>query len=252
MFDEITMRSRLQTVAAYRALCRSVQRSGRENVLYAVFMLVLAYYLYSVGGQSVAILYGALAGLELLVGLYKWAIPSAEGPLLDSFVLVAFSGVTFWRQYEQFQNGFGLNPVMILLGLYMLFGALNRFRSYGQLRRLFAERPEREHVVWFDDLVREIHRADPQADELVLDLPTRPHWKAKLLGGTAFFVAPDGITVWVAGPDDFILRREKIDPGHGTRNAILSIYGQGYPAFELADVCWENYTKWIAQWGSAA
>jgi hypothetical protein len=249
MSDEATIRLQLQNVAAYRELCRSVRRSGRENVVFALIMLGFAYFIYWAGGAqnwNVALLYGVLGVGELLVGLFKWMLPSAEGLILDALVLLVFAGITFWRQFEQFQNGFGLNPVIIFLGLFMLLGALKRFSSYGDLRRLFAERPDPEHLAWFDDLVREIQVSDPHSDEFVLDLPTRPYWKAKLLGATAFFVAIDGNAVWVAGPDDFTLRREKTDRGNGRRKALLSIHGEAYPEFDIDDVSWANYTKWMA------
>jgi hypothetical protein len=250
MSDEATMRYRLQTVAAYRELCRSVRRSGRENVLFALLMLGLAYYRFqpnAVGLPAlVPYLYAGLALAEFAVGLFKVLAPMAEGVLLDAFILLLFAGWNLGWQGWAVANGFRLNPVALLFGLYMLFGAFGRFRSYGALRRLFAERPGRELLAWFDDLVREIQAADPHADDLVLDLPTRPRWKAKLLGATAFFVATDGNSVWVAGPGDFVLRREKTDRGHGRRKALLSIYSESYPEFDLDDVSWENYTKWMA------
>lgn len=249
MSDEATMRSRLQTVAAYRELGRSVRLSGRENVAYALLMLGLAYFVHSGGGaqnEGIALLYAALGFGELLVGLFKWVVASAEGFLLDALVLVAFAGLNFWLASGRAQ-GVGLpTTVLVFFGLYMLFGALNRVRGYGELRRLFAERPDPEHVAWFDDLVREIQTSDPHTDEFALDLPTRPHWKAKLLGGTAFFVAADGNGVWVAGPGDFTIRREKADRGHGSRKALLNIHGEKYPEFDLGDQSWNNYTKWLA------
>jgi hypothetical protein len=247
MSDDATMRLRLQNVAAYRELRRSVQRGGRENVVFALVMLGIAYYMYQGGGnQNVAILYGVLAVGEMLVGLFKWMVPTAEGLILDGIVLLVFAALNGWWEYNRFQKGFGMNPVFVFLSLFMLFGAINRFRSYGELRKLFAERPDPEHIAWFDDLVREIQTSDPHTDTLALDLPTRPHWKAKLLGGTAFFVAAGGNTVWIAGADEFTLRREKTDRGHGRRKALLNIHGEAYPEFELEDVSWSNYTKWMA------
>jgi hypothetical protein len=248
MTDEVNMRQRLQHVAAYRELCRSVRKSGRENSFFALLMAGIAYFLHSNGmaGQQLLLFYGILIGGELLVGLFKWAVPSAEGVLLDGLVLLSFAGFNAWLQYERFQNGFGLSPILVFFSLYLLLGAFNRFKNYGDLRRLFAERPAPEHVAWFDDLVREIQLADPLTDELVLDLPTRPHWKAKLLGGTAFFVAAHGNAVWVVGSDEFLLRREKTDRNTGSRRAMLSIQGEGYPEFELGDVSWANYQKWKA------
>ena len=247
MSEELVMRSRLQIVAAYRELCRSVQRGGRENVVFALLMFGIGYYLYTLGEPlHITLLYGGLAVGELLVGLYKWARPSAECLILDALVLLVFVAVNGWLAYERFQRGWGISPVTVFFTLYMLLGAFNRIKGYGILRKLFAERPSAEHIAWFDDLVREIQASDPHTDQLALDLPTRPRWKAKLLGGTAFFVATSGNTVWIAGADDFTLRREKSDRGTGRRKALLSIHGENYPEFDLEDVSWANYTKWMA------
>ncbi|MBN9122364.1 MAG: hypothetical protein J0I06_25025 [Planctomycetes bacterium] len=244
--SEADMRLRLQQVAAYRELRQSVARSGRENVVYAALMLGFAYFIYSAGGnRDVALLFGALSAGELLVGLFKWVFPSAEGLLLDAFVLLAFAALNGWLAYSQFQQRGQPGLLAIFFGLYMLSGAFNRLKTYGDLRRLFAERPAPEHIAWFDDLVYEIRTSDPVTDRLALDLPTRPHWRAKLFGGTAFFVAATGHAVWVAGADDFTLRREKADRGTGHRKALLSIHGEQYPEFELGDTSWENYTKWL-------
>lgn len=246
MSDQAIMRARLQTVAAYRELCRAVQRGGRENVVFALIMLGIAYYFHSLGAPLlITLLYAVLAVGELLVGLFKWAIPSAEGVLLDSLVLLVFAGWNLGWQGLAAANGRPVSTVIVFLGLYMLFGAFARFKNYGDLRRLFAVRPDPEHIAWFDDLVREIQVSDPLTDELALDLPTQPHWKAKLLGTTVFFVASGG-AVWVAGPDEFVLRREKTDHGTGRRRAHLSIHGEVYPDFEISDASWANYTKWLA------
>ena len=164
MSDEVTMRARLQTVAAYRELCRSVRRSGRENVVYACLMFGFAYFVHTAGGpqsEIVVLLYGILGFGELLVGLYKWAFPSAEGLILDALVLLAFVGVSVWLSYDRFQRGWGISPISVFFNLYMFFAAINRFKAYGELSRLFAERPDPEHVAWFDDLVREIQASDP-------------------------------------------------------------------------------------------
>lgn len=247
MSDEVTMRLRLQQVAAYRELLRSVRRSGRENVIFALIMMVIAYFLHSRGiGRGFLVLYAILITGELLVGLFKWAVPVAEGLLLDALVLATFVLFLGWIEFRAFQNGGGLNPINLFFGFLLLSGTLNKLRAYGELRRLFAERPDPEHVAWFDDLVHEIQASDPVSDPLALDLPTRPHWKAKLLGGTAFFVSATGNTVWIAGPEDFTLRREKADRGSGYRKALLSIHGENFPEFDLIDASWDNYTKWMA------
>jgi hypothetical protein len=247
--DDVAMRTQLQKVAAYRELCRGVRRSGRGNVLFAGLMLFVGYLIYEDAGPRVLpqlILMGVLVTAVLAAGLYKWLSPSAEGVLLDSVVILVFAGYNLVRQFVQFQAGFRIDPVIILLGLLMLSTAVERFAAYRRLRREFAERPSAEHIAWFDDLVREIRAADPQADELALDLPTGPHWKAKLLGTTAFFVGLRDGAVWIAGPDDFEILREKTDRGTGRRRAVLRVHDLPYPEFEVADATWANYAKWRA------
>jgi hypothetical protein len=245
--DDVAMRLQLQRVAAYRELCRGVRRSGRGNIIFAAFMLLLTYLAWDNGFARLSIvIFACLAIGELLVGLYKWLAPSAEGILLDGIVLLVFVAYYLVAEYLRFQNNIRPSAVSILLGLFMLMNAFDRFRAYGQLRRMFAERPSAEHIAWFDDLVHEIRAADPQADELALDLPTGPHWKAKLLGTTAFFVAMRDGAVWIAGPDDFEILREKVDRGTGRRKALLRFHDMPYPEFEITDSTWANYAKWRA------
>lgn len=248
MTDGFEMRYRLQQVAAYRELCRRVRIGGRDNIFFALLMLLLAYYTFNpnAGGivQFVYLLYLGLALCEFLIGLFKWLYPSAEGILLDGVLLLIFAAWNLGWQGLALAAGQQPFTVLIFLGLFMLMIAVGRFKVYGQLRKLFAERPSAEHIAWFDDLLHEIRTADPQSDELALDLPTGPHWKAKLLGSTVFFVGAKGSSVWIAGPDDFEILREKADHGTGRRRALLKIHGLAYPEFEITDATWTNYQKW--------
>src|SRR5262249_44955924 len=136
------------------------------------------------------------------------------------------------------------NPVAVLLGLFFLMSAFGRFKAYRQLRLLFAERPSPEHIAWFDELTAEIRAADPQADEHAVDLS--PHWRAKLLGSTSFFVAARGTSVGVVGTGEFELLRERADHGTGRRKALLRIHGLQSPEFEIGDASWANYQRWRA------
>ncbi|HVL16261.1 MAG TPA: hypothetical protein VM529_27055 [Gemmata sp.] len=241
--DEVAMREQLQKVAAYRELRRGVRRSGRDNIIFGSLMLYLTYLLYTQGAPPAAVVvYGVLVGAELLVGLFKWLNPSPEGALLDGLVVLAFAGVNL--------AGFLAGPQpptwVALLALFLVANAIGQFQRYALLRRLFADRPTAAHVAWFDDLVNEIRTADPEADEQAIDLPTGPHWKAKLLGSMAFFVALRGGEVWVAGPEEFEILREKADRGTGRRKARLTLHAEPYPEFEIADASWANYAKWRA------
>jgi hypothetical protein len=247
MAAEDELRDRLQQAGSYRVLCRGVRRSGRQNVVFAAIMLVLAFYLFNPQGRNALFFYGfvGLACCELAVGLFKWVNPTAEGTLLDGFVLLLFAGWMLGRQALVVAAGLNPNPVGLFFGVYVLLQAVGHFRLYAQLRRLFADRPSPELMAWFDDLVREIRAADPQTDDLAVDLPTRPHLKAKLLGSTAFFVADRGDVAFVAGPAAFQLVRDPTDHGTGRRKALLRVFDDHYPEFQIDDASWDNYEKWL-------
>ncbi len=251
MSDDISMRFQLQRVAYYRELCRGVRRSGRHNVLLALLMLFIAYSTFAVQRgameQLFALVYIALALGELAVGLYKLFFPSAEGILLDGIVLMVFAGFVIARQGIVMKLGGQPMTLMVFLGLYMLWGSVGRFKAYRSLRQIFAEqRPTADQIAWFDDLAREIRQADPETDDQAIDLPTKPHWKAKLLGTTAFFVAVKTDAVLIAGPEDFGVEPAGKNRRDGSLRVALYIYGVDYPEFEIDAASWDNYRKWTA------
>ncbi len=251
MSDDAVMRAELQRVAAYRELCAGVRRSGRHNALFAGLMLALAVFAAEAkqAGMITVYIFGLLALAELLIGLYKWLAPSAEGVLLDAVVLLAFGGWNLARNALLVQAGMRVDGFSVFIGLFLVWGAVGRFRAYGQLRRLFADRPTREQIAWFDDLAAEIRRSDPEDDPTALDLPTRPHWKAKLLGSTAFLVAAKGDSAVVAGPWDIGLVPQGKSGRRGSRVA-LRLYGQEFPAFEIDAASLDNYRAWAAANGA--
>jgi hypothetical protein len=244
MTDDAVMRHELQRVAAYRELCATVRRGGRHNAVFAVLMLLLAA---SVAGNGDATVYifGLLALAELLIGLWKWFAPSAEGVLLDGIILLVFGGWNLVRNALAIQAGAPAQGFGVVIGLFLVWGAVDRFRSYSQLRRLFADRPTRDQLAWFDDLAAEIRRSDPDSDPTALDLPGRPHWKAKLLGSTAFLVAAKGESAVVAGPWDIDLV-PKGRPGRRGERVVLLLYGQLTPAFEFDPASYDNFRAWAA------
>jgi hypothetical protein len=247
MVNDSEMRLQLQRVVAYRDLCRLVRRSGRENVVFALVFLIFGYFVLLPAGQNLfLILVGVLISCEILAGLFKWFFPSAEGFVFDSIVLLMFAFYNLGMNFLMFQAGQPISRFGVLFGFFMLSGAINRFKYYLRIRKLFAERPTADHIAWFDELIHEIRTADPHTDQLVLDLPTSPHWKAKLLGTTAFFIALRQDDVLIVGPNEFELLREKKDRGTDTRRALLRINDRNFPEFDIENVTWENYQKWRA------
>jgi len=245
MTEDVVMRQELQRVAAYRELCATVRRGGRHNAVFAALMLLLAVSVVQAGAVLSGYIFGALALAELLIGMWKWLAPSAEGVLLDGVVLLAFGGWIIVRNVLFMQAGGQPQGFSIVIGLFLMWNAVRQFRSYGQLRRLFADRPTRDQLAWFDDLAAEIRRSDPESDPTALDLPTRPPWKGKLLGSTAFLVAAKGESAVVAGPWDIEIASKDPQRRRDPR-VVLLLYGQASPPFEIDDASLDNFHAWAA------
>lgn len=250
--DEHELRARLQQMAGYREVCQAVRAGAGHTLFNAAIWLGLTALLYqALGPHPWVFVYLALGLAELFVGLWKRQAPTVEAVLADGVVLLGFGGFVLLRQYLAWQGlaRGPVNPLSVFLGLWWLYDAVNAFKAYAALRRAFPERPSRDRIAWFNDLVREIRAADPQTDEAALDLPTAPHWKAKLLGSTAFFVTARGESVLIAGPGQFEVHREGEDHGTGNRAAVLLVHGHAFPAFRIGDASWDNYRKWQAAYG---
>jgi len=242
-------RNILRRVAAYRDLCNRVRGSSMGSLVFGSFMLAMWNWLLPDAAkfQLYGLIFLSLALLEFATGLLNRFHPSAEGVLLEGFVLVCFGGWNVIREALIWQGAFPGRPntILIVLGGLWLYKGAQMCRSYMSLARHFADRPSFEHLRWFDQLIREIHDADPRTDPLALVLPTDPSLSIKLLGDTAFIVFPDG--------EVEIIAREELmmDVVPGAENekprCYLSIRGNTLPPFPLGRANWENYLRWKAE-----
>ena len=247
MTDDDNMRFRLQQVLAYRQLQASVRSGASHTLMGGLVWLGLAALLFNNNFGFVAA-YIALGCAELAIGVWKRLWPSLEAVLADGLVLVGFGLFVLGRQLLAWQGiiFFPVNPISIFLGIWFLFSSRNSFKAYSTLRRAFPDRPSAEIVAWFDDLIYEIRHSDPGTDDQALDLPSKPPWKAKLLGTTAFFVSKKGNEVVIAGPFDFGLAPEDHHEGESHVRVRLHLYDRATKPFDLDDASWANYRKWMA------
>ena len=160
-------------------------------------------------------------------------------------LLLLFGGLNLGFQGLALAVGGQPDTIGLVLGIYLVVSAFRSFKNYLTLRKAFADRPTSEQLRWFDDLIYEIRHADPSTDELALDLPTKPHWKAKLLGTTAFFAAKSSREVLVAGPYDFDLTPDDRSEGHSHVRVHLVMFDRVSKPFDIDDASWANYQKWM-------
>jgi hypothetical protein len=249
--DPYETRQVLRQVAAYREVCESVRRKSTGSLIFGGIMLAIWYFaLQGMQFTPFGLVYLGLALLELSVGLLNRVWPTAEGVLLDGLVLFAFGGWNVARAaliWFKLLPG-GLNPVLLVFGIIWLLQGLQTIRSYFQLRRAMPATPTREHLRWFDGLVRELRDADPRDDPKAVAFPTEPFLTGKLLGDTAMFLDQSGAITITVRQDVNLERVESSDPERPPRG-YLSIDGSEFPPFKLSDVNWNNYVAWKREGG---
>jgi len=240
----------LRSVAAYRELCRSVRKGATLGLFWGIAMLAIWYFLPDAGQfgkyTPFGLIYLGLAGLEFTTALWKFFAPSAESIVLDGIVLLAFGGSTLYRLYLQWQANVLNESAYLSLGFaaFMIFRGLGTLRNYGQLRRAFSFRPTREHIRWFDDLLRDVRNANPELDPNALDIPTSPPVRAKLLGDIAVFLVAAKETPIVASIDEVEIERRPPKNPDRPAHGYLFIGPEDFGDFPLDPDNWRNYERW--------
>jgi hypothetical protein len=246
--DVDQMRETFQRVIAYRAVCEAVRGTAGRTMFSGVFFLGLTALLFSVFGlEPIFLAYAAIGFGEILVGVWKKVSPSAEGVLADALFHFAFATAIGVRQLLIVQAGGNPHPISLFIAAWVLFDGIRTFQQYTALRRMFVDRPSREHIAYVDELIAEIRDSDPEIDQQALDLPTAPHLKAKLLGDLAIFVEPRSGGAIATSRDDVEIERE--ESADGLSNGILRIDGEEYPEFVLSPANWRNYARWKTEGG---
>ena len=176
--------------------------------------------------------------LEFTVGLFNLAAPTLEGILFDGLVLVAFGILSGLRNTMT-----GNVSPMLLLSIYWVYSGVQRSRNYFTIRKAFPVRPSRANLRWFKTLIRDVRNADPDGnDPAALDLPSRPAYRAKLLGDSAFLLASGSDDLVILAADELLL--SEVGADGGPPRALLHLEGVQPKPFALDDDNWRNYHDW--------
>lgn len=253
--DAEEKRTALRRVAAYRDLQKAVRKSSRGSLFFGAFMLLIWYGLFGAQNDfgAFSLVYLILGATEFAVGLWNRIAPSAEGIFFDGAVLILFGAATLLRQYLIWQGhmrGF-LSPFSLMFGGYWLWQGIGHMRSYALLRKAFAQRPTSEHIAWFDQLISEIERENPETDDTLLDLPTTPRVKIKLLGDTAIVWFPASSEVLIVAQRDLALVPGESRGPDRLPQATLILEGYEFSEFTLHPENWRNYKAWKLAGGHA-
>ncbi|QEL18960.1 hypothetical protein [Limnoglobus roseus] len=244
--DVDEMRQTLARVSVYRQVCERVRNSSGHTIFTGLMFLGIAYLQYTARGGFDPFVIGPLVigGGELLVGLWKRLRPSPECVLLDGLLQAAFVGSVVIREFLRMQGkgNFNPDPISVVIVLWFSYDAFNTFSYYFALRKLFVERPSAEHLAYVDDLTDEIATGDPHTDPAVIEIPTKPRLKAKLLGDVAFFYDYRSKELFLCARDEMLITRQV--RGSDDQQGVLTILHQQFPPFPLDSASWNNYANW--------
>jgi hypothetical protein len=186
--------------------------------------------------------FGVAVG-EFLAGRLKTRSPSPESNLISGLMLVPLLALWGWWLWR---NGAPGILVIVIFGLGILQSVSGELQGYRLARQLYAEPPPAEELAWFDDLADEILTADPRNNDSIVDLPTRPHWKAKLLGALAIFVNVQHGVAMVLGRESFAIEPAPADTRTGAMRVVLQFRGMRESRkFAIDDASWANYLNWL-------
>ena len=241
--DVETMKDTMDRVAAYRAICAGVRSSANGTLINAALWLGLSYFMFRLVGFFYA-LHIVLGVCELLIGLVKKFRPALICVLLDGILLTIFGGLSAYRQYTFFQAVGRIEPIWAFFTAIWIFQGLAQVRNYFRLRALLGQLPSGSQLRYVDDLVAEIRNGDPGTDPTILELPTSPPMKAKLLGAVAFFVDLHSNAVTVAARDEVEIERKPARTVGKPDVAYVTVDRQEYPGCTLSEADWANYARW--------
>lgn len=177
---------RMQRMADYRTTCRFLNHSGKQGIVFGCVFLLIGYA--SFVGDLLSYLYVGLGSLELLIGVLNRYRPSASGIVLDGIMLILLGIWNLSWLAMAVAQGLPIPWFSGIFGVMVIIVGIQRIRRYPRVKAAFDEPPTEEQKAWFDDIIREIQEATPDAAGDVVEFRAGFVWKGKRYGDTAIFV----------------------------------------------------------------
>ncbi|MGL4420214.1 MAG: hypothetical protein ACRCZF_06090, partial [Gemmataceae bacterium] len=119
-----------------------------------------------------------------------------------------------------------------------------------QLRSMLGTLPSQSQLRLVDELLSEIRENDPSSDATLIELPSRPPTKAKLLGDLAIVVADGSEEIVVLTRNDFGLDMLPGDTPDRSREPRVRIDGLRMEGSRLDPVSLQNLQRWLTEGGT--
>ncbi|HEY2954767.1 MAG TPA: hypothetical protein VGK89_05920 [Candidatus Eisenbacteria bacterium] len=188
--------SKLQKVADYRTVRKSLKRSGGWSVLFGAIAIWAG-----VGALPVDWVITVLGVVLVGTGVWNIAAPRPTGIILDGVTLLLVGGYNLIGTVLSAMDGVHVSPRWALVGILQLFWGLQRIQSFRRFANAFLERPSDTAMQQIEETVATIRKAKAKEStdiiEFAVDGIHRHVWKARLVGEQAVFVEATGSDILV-------------------------------------------------------
>ncbi len=177
---------RMQQMADYRTTCKFLKRSGQQGIVFGSLFLLIG--VMNFGQRATDYLYLGLGSIELLIGLHNRYYPSALGIVLDGILLILLGVWNLAWQAMAVAQGVPLSWFSGIFGVLVIVVGVMRFKRYPRIKAAFDNPPTDVQIAWFDDVVKEVQEATPNASGDVVEFRSGLVWKGKRFGDMVIFV----------------------------------------------------------------
>ena len=193
--DQFDPASKLQKVADYRTVRKSLKRSGVWSVLFGALAIA--------GGMGTPVDWVLMVlGVVLLgTGVWNIAAPRPTGIILDGVTLLLVGAYNLLGTLLAAMDGTHVSAHWGLTGMLQLYWGGQRIQSFRRFANAFLERPSDAEMQQIEETVGTIRKARAKEStdiiEFTVDGIHRHVWKARLSGEDAVFVEATGSDILV-------------------------------------------------------
>jgi len=183
--------SKLQKVADYRTVRKTLKRSGGWSILFGALALAAAM------GTPVDWVLTVLGVVLLGTGVWNIVAPRPTGIILDGVTLLLVGAYNLFGTMLAAMDGVHVSGHWAVTGLLQLVWGLQRIQSFRRFANAFLERPSDTEMQQIEETVSTIRKAKAKESTDIIEFTVgdgmhRHVWKARLSGEEAVFVEATG------------------------------------------------------------
>jgi hypothetical protein len=217
--EQTNLASKLQKVADYRTVRKSLKKSGMWSILFGAIAVVWGLW------PPVDFILTALGTVLISTGIWNIVAPRPTGIILDGITLLLVGAYNLLGSILAMINGEGASPRWAVLGLFQLVWGVQRIASFKRFAHAFAEKPPDSELEQIEQTVDAIRKTKTKESADTVQIRVNgvhtTIWMARFSGNEAVFVESGGGDVLVGSKDTVTIEnRGKVMIGNAVKTKI--------------------------------